>query len=277
MSSISSARVVGNHAIRRHLAIDPLDDVGRVVNHLAVPFEHRHPRPRALGHREQVGLVLVMAIDRLPLEMLVRKHAPHLLGKRRDRILVKIYFTHSSDPRDRQLKRDLLANQIPNMASALCDFDQSMHLLVIGTGFNLKFYFNFFQMPFFVGARMHRRPPQLHFAHARSHSKRHQQASAERTQKRRNRIGRRIILSRQPPSQHAVLHLSVQRISHSIDDNLAKMRRFLRLLGNWHVRRSSSPPNLAETATFLQTVRSGDFLPARFFRSEVSLYEIAGG
>ena len=52
------------------------------------------------------------------------------------------------------------------MASALGDFDQSMQLIVTRAGFNLKFYFNFFQVPFFVGRRMHRRPPDLDFAHA---------------------------------------------------------------------------------------------------------------
>ena len=113
------------------------------------------------------------------------------------------------------------------MTSALGDFDQSMQLLVIGAGFNLKFYFNFFQVSFFVGARMHPRPPQLHFAHARSHSERYQQASAQRTKERRNGIGRRTIFSRQPPSQRTVLHLSVQRIAHRIDDDLAMMRRLL--------------------------------------------------
>ena len=153
--------------MRRHLAVEPLDDVGRVVNDLAVPFEHRHPRPRALGHREQVGLVLVMAIDRMPLELLVGEHAPHLLGERRDWILVEIYFTHffhwrrvRREPFNLQREHHIVADQIPNMASALRDFDQSMKLIVAGAGFNLKFYFNFFHMPFFVGPRTYRRRAQ---------------------------------------------------------------------------------------------------------------------
>ena len=81
------------------------------------------------------------------------------------------------------------------MASALGDFDQSMKLLVIRVGFNLKFYFNFPQMPFFIGPHMNRRPAELDFAHARGHSQRHQQASAQRAEERRHRIERRRILS----------------------------------------------------------------------------------
>ena len=110
------------------------------------------------------------------------------------------------------------------MASALGDFDQSMKLIVTGARFNLKFYFNFFQMPFFVGRRVNRRPPDLDFAHARSDSERHQQASAKRAQKRRHRIRRRRIFSRQPPSQRAVFDFGVERIADRIDDDLAMMR-----------------------------------------------------
>ena len=68
------------------------------------------------------------------------------------------------------------------MASALRDFDQSAKLFVVRTGFNLKFYFNFLYMPFFIGPRTYRRSPKLDFAHARSDSERHQQASAERAE-----------------------------------------------------------------------------------------------
>ena len=114
------------------------------------------------------------------------------------------------------------------MASALGDFDQSTKLLIVGAGFNLKFYFNFLQMPFFVGPRMHRRSAKLDFAHARSHSERHEQTSTKRTEERRHRIRRRRIFSRQPPSQPAVLHFGVERIANGINRDLATMRRLLR-------------------------------------------------
>ena len=48
---------------------------------LAVPFEHRHSRPLAARDREQVGLVLVMAIDRIPLEPLVGENPPQFLAE----------------------------------------------------------------------------------------------------------------------------------------------------------------------------------------------------
>jgi len=56
------------------------------------------------------------------------------------------------------------------MASTLGDFDQSMKLIVAGARFNLKFYFNFFDMPFFIGPRTYQHSAKLDFAHARSHS-----------------------------------------------------------------------------------------------------------
>jgi hypothetical protein len=146
------------------------------------------------------------------------------------------------------------------MASPLGNFDQSMKLLVVGVGFNLKFYFNFRDMPFFVGPRMNRRPSKLDFAHARSDSERHQQTSAQCAEERRHRIGRGGIFSRQPPSQLAVLHLGVERIAHRIDDDVAMARRFLRWICCRHVRSVVlQRPTLAETATFLQTVRSGSW------------------
>ena len=114
------------------------------------------------------------------------------------------------------------------MASALRDFDQSMKLLVVRAGFNLKFYFNFVDMTFFVGSRTYRRSAKLDFAHARSHLERHQQASAERAEERRYRIRRSAIFARQPPSQLAVLHFGVERIADGIDDDVATVRRLLR-------------------------------------------------
>ena len=114
------------------------------------------------------------------------------------------------------------------MASALRDFDQSMKLFVVRTGINLKFYFNFLDMPFFIGPRTYRHSAKLDFAHARSHSERHQQASAERTEERRHRIRRPAIVARQPPSQRAVLHFGVERIVDCIDDDVATVRRLLR-------------------------------------------------
>ena len=60
------------------------------------------------------------------------------------------------------------------MASALGDFDQPMELVVGRARFNLKFYFNFFHVAFFVGLRMNRRSAEINFTHARSDSERHQ-------------------------------------------------------------------------------------------------------
>ena len=114
------------------------------------------------------------------------------------------------------------------MASALRDFDQSMKLIVVGAGFNLKFYFNFFDMPFFIGPRTYRRSAKLDFTHARSHSERHQQTSTERAEERRHWIRCSAIFARQPPSQLAVLHFGVERIADGIDRDVAMVRRFLR-------------------------------------------------
>ena len=99
------------------------------------------------------------------------------------------------EPFDLQHEQHVITDQIPNVASALGDFDQSMKLIVAGARFNLKFYFNFLDMPFFIGPRTYRHSAKLDFAHARSHSKRHQQASTERTEERRNRIRRRLIVT----------------------------------------------------------------------------------
>jgi hypothetical protein len=146
------------------------------------------------------------------------------------------------------------------MASALGNFDQSMKLFVVGAGFNLKFYFNFLHMPFFVGASMHRRSAEMDFAHARSDSERHQQTSTKRAKERRHRIGRSRIFARQPPPQRIVLHLGAERIARRIDDDVAMMRRFLRWICGWHVGHVVlQRPTLAETTTFLQTVRSGNW------------------
>jgi len=72
------------------------------------------------------------------------------------------------EPSDLQRERHIVADQVSDVASALGDFDQSTKLIFIRAGLNLKFYFNFLQMSFFIGPRMNGRPPQLDFAHARS-------------------------------------------------------------------------------------------------------------
>src|ERR1700685_3834853 len=129
-----------------------------------------------------------------------------------------------SNPRKRERESDIVADQIANMASALGGFDQSMKLIVAGAGFNLKFYFNFLDVAFFIGAGMHRRSAEINFAHARSDPERHQQTSTERANERRHRIGRRAIFTRQPPSQRAILHVGVERISRGLDRDVAMMR-----------------------------------------------------
>ena len=93
------------------------------------------------------------------------------------------------------------------MASTLGDFDEPMKLVVGRVGFNLKFHFNFLHVSFFVGLRMNRRSPEIDFTHARSDSERHQQASTERAEERRDRIRRGGGVTRQPPSEVAVLYL----------------------------------------------------------------------
>jgi hypothetical protein len=143
------------------------------------------------------------------------------------------------------------------MASTLGDFDQSMKLIVAGVRLNLKFYFNFLQMSFFIARRMNRRPPKLNFAHARSNSQRHQQTSAQRAQKRRHRIRCGRIVSRQMPSQRPILHFGVERFADRFDRNVAMVRLLLRRIRSWHSSLVLLSPNLAETGTFLQTVRSG--------------------
>ena len=45
------------------------------------------------------------------------------------------------------------------MTAALGDFDQPMQLVVFEVGLNLKFYFNFFDVPFFIGSCAYRRFP----------------------------------------------------------------------------------------------------------------------
>jgi len=64
---------------------------------------------------------------------------------------------HPLNSRDLERDCDLVANHRPNMTSALCNFDQPMQLVVAGARFNLKFYLNFSEMPFFIGARGNRR------------------------------------------------------------------------------------------------------------------------
>ena len=96
------------------------------------------------------------------------------------------------------------------MTPSLGDFDQSTKLLVVRAGFNLKFYFNFLQMPFFIGSRMNRRSSERYFPHACRNSERHQDASAQRAEERRYRIGRRRILTGQPPSKRAVRHFGIE-------------------------------------------------------------------
>jgi hypothetical protein len=110
------------------------------------------------------------------------------------------------------------------MASTLGDFDQAMKLVVGRARFNLKFYFNFFHVAFFVGLHMHPRSPEIDFAHARSDSERHQQASAERAEERRDGIRRGGVVTRQLPSEVTVLDLDVKRIAGSVDSNVAMGR-----------------------------------------------------
>src|SRR5215472_6755973 len=163
-----------------------------------------------------------------------------------------------SDPGYRQLERNIVANQIAHVASALGHFDQALKLFVVGVRFNLKFYFNFSDVPFLVRPRMHRRPSNVDLAYLRGDSQRHQQASAKRAEERRHRIRPRRIVARQPPTQRAVPRFGPHRIACRLDDHVTVMRRFLRWFSRWHCRpvRYSPGPNLAETATILQTVRS---------------------
>jgi len=66
---------------------------------------------------------------------------------------------------------------------------------------------------------------QLHFAHARSHSERYQQASASAPRNDETGSGA-AFFSRQPPiAAHRFTQL--KRIAHRIDDDLAMMRRLL--------------------------------------------------
>jgi hypothetical protein len=81
---------------------------------------------------------------------------------------------------------------------------------------------------FFVGLRMHRRSPEIDFAHARSDSERHEQASAERAEERRDGIRRGVVVTRQLPSELTVLDLDRKRIADGVDGDLAMGRKFPR-------------------------------------------------
>ena len=122
------------------------------------------------------------------------------------------------------------------MASTLGDFDQPLKLVVGRGGFNLKFHFNFLHVAFFVGLRMNRRSPEIDFAHARSDSERHQQASTERAEKRRDGIRRGVVVTRQAPSKAAVLDLDLKRIADGVDGDVAMDRKFPRWSCSCHVR-----------------------------------------
>ena len=98
------------------------------------------------------------------------------------------------------------------MASALGNFDQPLQLLGVDARFNLKFYINCFDVPFFIRVRAYRRAPERDFARPRRHPQRHQQAPAERAQERRHRIGRDIVLGGKRPSERSVLDRGLQRI-----------------------------------------------------------------
>ncbi len=73
-----------------YASVDPSNDVGGVPHHVAVPFDHGHARPFALGDRMEVGLVFIVAIDRVPLDSLVSEDAAQFFGERRDWILIKV-------------------------------------------------------------------------------------------------------------------------------------------------------------------------------------------
>lgn len=122
------------------------------------------------------------------------------------------------------------------MASTLGDFDQPMKLAVRRARLNLKFHFNFLHVPFFVGLRTNRRSPEIHFAHARSDSERHQQASTERAEEGRNGIRRGVVVTRHLPSEVTVFNLDRQRIADGVDGDVAMGRKFPRWSCSCHVR-----------------------------------------
>ena len=158
----------------------------------------------------------------------------------------------ASDPFHFERNCNIVSNQISDVTPALGNLDQPMKLLVIGVRFNLKFYFNFLDVPLFVGSRSDRRSPKLDLANLRRHPERHEQASTERAKEGRHWIRRDAVVTRQPPAQITVFDLGRHRAARRLDEYITVMRRFLRWFRQRHllaVPYSAQPSRDRNTST----------------------------